>query len=194
MIEIIEGRIKNNFPAEYAYCKSWNPVTKFILPITRYLRAVNAEKYIDKTIERILDIGCGDGYFLKRSKAREKYGFDELLGDKFVSLAEFPDGYFDCITMLAVIEHFTDHDVVLTHLWPILKPGGLLIITTPKKISENIVRLYAPEIEDDHETYFDKKSLTDLIGKGFELQGHHTFELGLNQVFCYSRLEKMLDS
>lgn len=194
MIKIINNEIVGKFPVQYSYCKNLKWIARLILPVTRYLRAVNAEKYITNSVEKILDVGCGDGFFLKRINAKEKYGFDALLGDTFASLNEFPDGYFDCITMLAVIEHFADHEVVFRHLWPLLRPGGLLIITTPKRISEKIVRWYAPEVENDHATYYGRQSLADLLGKGFELQGYHIFEAGLNQVFCFSRRVEILPS
>ena len=58
--------------------------------------------------ERHLDIGCGDGHFLRRSKCRERVGLVLLLGDDIGDHLDFPDDYFDHVSMLAMIEHI-DH-------------------------------------------------------------------------------------
>ncbi|MFC1825215.1 class I SAM-dependent methyltransferase [Thermodesulfobacteriota bacterium] len=142
------------------------------------------------SIHRHLDIGCGDGYFLKRSKARERYGFDTLLGDKPSTLRQFEDNFFNCISLLAVIEHFDDTSILFEQFHRLLSPKGRMIITTPKKIAENIIRLYVPDIDDEHETYFTRDSLIELLGPKFRLAGYHTFELGLNQVFCLEKIEQ----
>ncbi len=60
-------------------------IGKVILPITRYLRTKYAEKYIIPAAKH-LDIGCGDGYLLKRSICQERYGLDRLYGDDISDL------------------------------------------------------------------------------------------------------------
>lgn len=71
------------------YASSYGVLGRNILRFTRWLRAVNAEKYM-KIEERHLDIGCGDGYFLRRSKSRERFGLDMLLGDEIKDKLDFP--------------------------------------------------------------------------------------------------------
>ncbi len=78
-----------------------------MLRLTRWPRAVNLERYRDDG-ECHLDIGCGDGDFLRRSKCRERIGLDRLLGEDIDDHLDFPDDHFDYVTMLAVIEHI-DH-------------------------------------------------------------------------------------
>ena len=96
---------------------------------------------------RLLDIGCGNGLFLKRMSdvgwfvqgvepdpqsarlASETYGFEICTGT--LQDAGFPSNQFDCITMSHVIEHLRDPLAVLAECRRILKPGGMLVITTP---------------------------------------------------------------
>jgi len=186
-----ENREREKFPRQFSYCGSWNPFTRFVLPVTRYLRFRNVRRYMGEDLERHLDVGCGDGYFLKRSPARERHGLDELLGDRISDLEGIPDNYFDCVTMLAVIEHLKRPEEVLDHIWRIMKPGGRLILTTPKRAAEWLIRLYVPGIQSEHERYFDRESLARILAPGFDLVKSHTFIFGLNQAFCFVRKARL---
>jgi len=77
-----------------SYVKGRGLLARLVLPITRWLRARNAERYMlpsqisrqhdgqsSLTACRHLDIGCGDLFFLRRSKCTERFGLDKLLGD-----------------------------------------------------------------------------------------------------------------
>jgi 2-polyprenyl-3-methyl-5-hydroxy-6-metoxy-1,4-benzoquinol methylase len=99
---------------------------------------------------RLLDFGCGDGQFMSRmaeagwnvsgiepdpkavQALRARKGFDVR-----ASLADFGEGAeaFDVVTMSHVIEHVTDPIGTLRSLRRILRPGGLLLITTPNAAS-----------------------------------------------------------
>lgn len=168
------------------YVKGWGLAGKIILPITRYLRAVNAEKYM-KPAERHLDIGCGDGYFLRRSKCEQRYGLDRLLGDEVIDKLDFSGSYFDYVTMLAVIEHLSQPEDIFKEVWRVLKTGGCFIITTPRKSAEPLIRMYAKNIEEEHESYFDYDRIKKLAGTMFDITGYHTFIFGLNQAFCMEK-------
>jgi ubiquinone/menaquinone biosynthesis C-methylase UbiE len=147
------------------------------------MRAINSERYMGAG-ERHLDIGCGDGYFLFRSKCRERIGLDKLLGDDIAQGLDFPDSHFDYVTMLAVIEHLPDPGDLLGEIARVLKPDGRLVFTTPKHAAEALIRLYVRDIDEQHETYFDLDAVRRLAAPNFDVTGYHTFLLGLNQVFC----------
>ena len=170
-----------------AYIKRRGVVGRIILPITRYLRAVNAEKYM-KPAERHLDIGCGDGYFLRRSKCQERFGLDKLLGDEVIDKLDFPDSYFDYVTMLAVIEHLSCPEGIFKEVARVLRTGGRFIVTTPRKSADLLIKVYAKNIDQEHESYFDYDRMTKLAETMFEIVDYRRFIFGLNQVFCFEKV------
>jgi ubiquinone/menaquinone biosynthesis C-methylase UbiE len=181
-----EGEFGNTVEA-FSYATGRNALTPLLMPVTRWLRAINAEKYMDAG-ERHLDIGCGDGYFLRRcKKCQERYGLDPLLGDTIQDHLDFSDNYFDYVTMLAVIEHLSQPEKLMSEIWRVLKSDGKLIMTTPKEAAESLIRFYSPNIESAHETYFDMSRVKKLAGNKFKIIDHHTFIWGLNQVFCLQK-------
>ena len=143
--------------------KQINPI-KFI---TKSIRASIAWKFVmDKSGDKLLDIGCDDGFFIKGFSNLKTYGKDIIYGDDVEDGLDFSNNYFDYITMLAVIEHFIDFNKVIKECKRVLKKGGLLIITTPFKKADKFIRLYS-NLGNDHVKYF---NLTDFINmKGFIL-------------------------
>lgn len=97
---------------------------------------------------KLLDVGCGNGIFLKRM---HKFGWDvsgvepdskaaqqamiNLKSDKIVigniENSGFEDNTFDAITMNHVVEHLLDPVDTLKNCFRILKPNGLLVVATP---------------------------------------------------------------
>jgi SAM-dependent methyltransferase len=186
MIIMTDGGIQGTFPRDFAYCPL-PLLSRLVLRCTRFLRARNAERYVPAAAERHLDVGCGDGYFLKRSRARVRYGMDRLLGDLPEDLGALPDETFDCVTMLAVIEHLDRPDEFLDQVFRLMKPGARLVLTTPRRAAHRFIRVYDPGVDGEHKDYYDRASLAALLDPGFELTAHHTFLLGLNQAFCFTR-------
>lgn len=103
--------------------------------------------------ERILDLGCGDGYYLHiLSNTKIKLSlvgsdFDppaleaakrNLKGKKIplhfgdlMKKLPFKDNYFDKIVMSEVAEHLPDDIKCLKEVRRVLKPGGILCLTVP---------------------------------------------------------------
>ena len=96
---------------------------------------------------RILDVGCSEGHFLKLAKSFGYYGICTEFGKTVAQFARdvnrievietpvhelYPaySEYFDCITMINVIEHFTDPQREIETIYKLLKENGLLIIIT----------------------------------------------------------------
>lgn len=98
--------------------------------------------------KRILDLGCGGGFFAAECQKRGAeviavdYAKDAIAfaRDRFPSLdsrvasaytlSEFTENQFDIILLIDVIEHVSDQEAVLSGIQRILKPKGLLVIST----------------------------------------------------------------
>lgn len=104
---------------------------------------------------KVLDVGCGDGGILEslRTAGWEVYGQDvdgvvrETLEKKEIphfigtlTEAQFRDGTFDAVVSNHVIEHLYNPISVLHECWRILRPGGVLVITTPNSESAALDR------------------------------------------------------
>ncbi len=102
------------------------------------------EKFKDKG--RLLDIGCGVGFFLQLAKERKwqvsgiefsplsadiarASGVDVLTGS--IEDADLESGSFDVITMWHVIEHLQRPSEALKKIYCALKKGGVLALETP---------------------------------------------------------------
>ena len=137
---------------------------KEILRWERMMRAVivKSADMIESRVRtgkgRLLDVGCGYGFFLKEMKSRawqvegievsevgtqyaqEKSGlhvYSEPLED-----IGLPDNYFDAITLFYVIEHVPNPLGLLTEVNRILKPDGLILLRWPH--TTPIVRILGP--------------------------------------------------
>jgi ubiquinone/menaquinone biosynthesis C-methylase UbiE len=189
MIKITEAGIEGSELLEKLHNeRRRNAIGKLIFPVTSYLRSKIAEKYAPDG-ERLLDIGCGDGYFIKRSKCKERYGLDKLLGDKVIDSLQFPDMYFDYVTMLSVIEFMPLPEVIFSEIHRVLKPKGKLIFTTPRKEARVLIQLYVRNIDEQIESYFDYNRVKKLSAKLFEIIDHKKAFLGLDQVYCLEKKE-----
>ena len=96
---------------------------------------------------RLLDVGCGLGFFVETAATHgwDAWGIDlnkpavdwarEHVTAKVdvgtVADSGFEDGSFDCVTMFDVIEHLGDPRAELAEVWRVLRPGGLLVLVTP---------------------------------------------------------------
>jgi SAM-dependent methyltransferase len=131
----------------------------------------------------MLDIGCANGAFLMaagekgwktqgvelRKKsidiAREN-GIDVLT--KPVEELDLPSKHYSAITMWQVVEHLPDPIVVLQECCRILKPGGLLAISTPnlKSIGWLLLKENWPAIDPPvHPHLFNTSCLSLLLNK-----------------------------
>ncbi len=122
----------------------------------------NALIPMDLRSGRILDIGCGSfPYFLAHTAFKEKFAVDQLPMPEetaqknqieFYALdlnrepsLPFQDGFFDSVTLLAVVEHLNPDSlaVLLKECHRVLKTGGALILTTPAAWSDGLLRFMA---------------------------------------------------
>ena len=158
---------------------------------------------------RVCDVGCGvDALFLERttSHARVRAGLDYqtivarpagalLVQGDVTGTLPFRDGSFDHVTLLAVIEHLREPELVLREAHRILVPGGSVIITWPAAAVDAIlavlrrVGVVSPEMEaDQHQPRRRPAEWIRLMKEiGFASVHHHTFEMGLNHLMVATR-------
>jgi len=97
----------------------------------------------------LLDAGCGTGWFSQAAAARgarvtsmdvgsellkivaQKCVSKRVIGD--LMKMPFKAKSFDIVVSSEVIEHVTDPRKAISEMYRVLKPGGILIITTPNR-------------------------------------------------------------
>jgi SAM-dependent methyltransferase len=102
----------------------------------------------------------------------------------------FADSSFDCVSLLATLEHMNRRVELLEEIRRVLKPGGVLIITVPTWAAKPILEFLAFRLKivsdvgvKEHKTYFWKAELVEALKKaGFspEQTTVNYFELGFN--------------
>jgi len=94
---------------------------------------------------RVLDAGCGDRTAIEHMQRHrpdlEYVGTDlrDVEPGSGITRADcrampFRDRAFDCVLMLAVIEHVPDQSAALAEARRLLRPGGVVLVTTPNPL------------------------------------------------------------
>lgn len=156
----------------------------YLSPITikRYNELLDKFEAFRKT-NKILDVGCGIGYFLEEAKNRgwEVYGTEftndavEICKSKGIKISEgildinnYSEGSFDIITSFEVIEHINNPVEEIKKFKYLLRDKGMVYLTTPNfnsllryKLKEKYNVISYPE----HLSYFTKKTIRKLFSK-----------------------------
>jgi SAM-dependent methyltransferase len=149
--------------------------------------------------QRLLDVGCWSGAACRSYGAFERFeavcgvdivekaveaarsrGVDARCVDLNRDPLPFPDGFFDCVVMLAVLEHVLDPHHLLREASRVLVAGGQIIVCVPNVASlSNRARVlfgHPPRTSEDpgldggHLHYFTPGSLRELLAEnGFEV-------------------------
>jgi len=159
------------------------------------MRSINRYKFSLNYINEgdiCLDAACGTGYgsllISQKAKrvigleisdhalqyAQERYQNDRIEFRKADLTRPFdlPDDYFDVIVSVETLEHISNHDAMLSEFRRVLKPGGLMIMTT---VDHYIYSEKGGIKNKFHIGELTKKELLELISRYFkpeELYGH----------------------
>lgn len=141
---------------------------------------------------RLLDVGCGLGFMVGVAGRRgwDAHGVD-LNADAVAWAREHvspqidvgtldgldvPEGSFDCVTLLDIIEHVADPRTELASVRRALRPGGLLVIVTPDAGSVVSRALGSHWLEmkraPEHLHFFSRRGLSQMLS----LEGFTTLE------------------
>jgi SAM-dependent methyltransferase len=154
---------------------------------------------------RLLDIGCHDALLLERApRPARRVGVDPLIeprsadGIELVRAAlpgplPFADASFDCVTLLAVLEHLADPAACARELSRVLAPGGRAVLTVPSALVDHILDvlralriLHGMQME-EHHGYDVARTPVVFAQAGFDARVHRRFELGLNHLFVFEK-------
>jgi len=156
----------------------------------------------------LLDIGCAFGPFLQAAeeKGYKAHGIDvSAEAIDYVqnvlkipaALDSFPDfdptahfglRGFDIVSLWYVIEHFPDLKTVITRLNQLLRPGGILALSTPNSrgiSARKSLRAYLEHSPSDHYTIWNPRVARRLLSQfGFRvycirITGHHPERFGI---------------
>lgn len=148
---------------------------------------------------RLLDYGCGTGYFLHAAKEAgwQVSGFEpsdsaRRLAEQNVGqpiahgpLSQFEPGSFDAITLWHVLEHVFDLNQTLEHLVRLLRPDGVIIIAVPNADSPDAQyyrEQWAAYDVPRHLYHFTNKTISQLLQK-HHLQLRRTLPMKLDAFY-----------
>lgn len=166
--------------------------------LTTRLRVVYGRLLDGETIAgaRVLDAGCGTGWFSAEACARGGRVVSLDIGGELLSQVggkcrssrvqgsalslPFPSGVFDLVVSSEMIEHTPDPRRAVGELLRVLKPGGTLALTVPNRLWLPVTRLATLlrlRPYRGYENYVSRSSLVSWVvengGKVEEIFGFH---------------------
>lgn len=123
--------------------------------------------------QKVLDVGCGNGYFLKYvslTRDWELFGVDQ--SEKAIEVARsrvpeaqlftadveklpFRDNGFDIVFCMETLEHLSRPERAINEMKRVVRPGGKIVVQVP----------YKDDIpSSEHVRQFDSESIVDLMG------------------------------
>ena len=138
---------------------------------------------------RLLDVGCGAGFFLDAARergydiagvdlspvpvayARDTLGIEVAMGSLYDYQA--PSDTFDAVTIFQTIEHDPNLPAFSAELFRILAPGGTLMVTTPAAdgfVARVMGKRWFGYRNVEHVSFFTRRSLRYTLERsGFEI-------------------------
>lgn len=154
---------------DVVYNDSIRPFTDYPRKLSKFLY----KKYNLKKGDKLLEVGCGRGEFLKGfiELGIDGYGVDQndnakkiclnseiKIADLENKLLPYKDNFFDVIYSKSVVEHFFYPEKLFKEMHRVLKPGGIILTLTPDW--ENTYTIFYEDYT--HRTPFTYNSLKDI--------------------------------
>ena len=134
---------------------------------------------------QILDVGCGCGWMSKElsfygsvtgldlspgmiERAAQRYPHIHFIAGSITD-CELPAGSFDVIVTLEVLSHVADQPEFMLRCAELLKPGGLLLLSTQNRVVYQRMGDVKPPAADQIRNWVDGRSLKQLALHDFQL-------------------------
>lgn len=133
---------------------------------------------------KILDVGCGLGFFLEAAREKgwevegvevSKHAVSYILRNLKIRVFQgtlesqhLPGNSFDVVTLFQLVEHLVNPLQTLSEVKRLLKPGGLVVLTTPNQgsiVAKLLGRRWFQYKYQGHLYFFDQKTLKILLKK-----------------------------
>jgi ubiquinone/menaquinone biosynthesis C-methylase UbiE len=137
-----------------------------------HVRRARVLELLPARLGRVVDVGCGPGVMVEAVLARggtfdgvdlspemvreAKDRFGHLDGMSFrqgsIEELELPDRHYDQVICMAVIEYLKTPDLAMAEIARVLCPGGIAVITVPKRqhIDRVTVAAYGGSVKPDN--------------------------------------------
>ena len=168
--------------------ESWryNMMYRLITTITKRWRARVVLNEIDNnSSNRLLDLGCGDGYLVRHVEAF-CIGIDKCYGTTIEGHLAMDTSRYDYITFLASLEHLEEPTAILLQCLSRLKPNGKIIITTPVFKVGKIQKVLLGN-DDAHKNYLERNYFEKL--DFLRIIKYKKFMFGCNQLIILEARE-----
>lgn len=198
MTAIDSGGLEAFYEEQSTRFDIWNTPRRGAYFFKEALRYDRLTEFIPKGAQRVLDLGCGDGYLsvmlAERGHRVTALDLSQNRLDKFTDRARrlgikqvrasatdtgLEAGSFDAIVSSEVLEHLPDPRAMLSEAHRLLAAGGLLALCVPNE--ERILRISCPHCRErfsvtGHIHAFSGESLAALLREaGFEPVRTRTF-------------------
>lgn len=153
--------------------------------------------------KKILDVGCGNGYFLAAAKEKCNHCFGSDISIKNTEeskantglpifldpLDRFPENNFDIITSFDVIEHIENIQQFMHDIDNLLKKGGYVLFYTPNydSFSVKLLKEYSSYVVPTEHIILYNKASIEKLGKivGWKAVYMVTRGLDINNILAY---------
>ena len=132
---------------------------------------------------KLLEIGCGNGFFLeeaarqgyeiygvepgKASVAKAKLGIKKNIINDIFKSGQFKKNFFDVICCFQTFDHIPNPNEILVECYKILKKGGLMLFLNHDvgALTNRLMGEKSPIIDIEHTYLFDKKTMRKIFEK-----------------------------
>lgn len=154
---------------------------------------------------KILDYGCGVGTLAELCKVDSYCGVDVDEESIRIAHLKYPglcfkktiteNEQFDTVVLLAVIEHIENPVTFLRQIKNMLKPKGLIVLTTPNPFFKRFYRIgsklgiFSAKAEAEHKNLVNYRYMKSLVSSiGLYIYHFEYFIFGANQLFVLAHI------